>query len=182
MTPQRRPPAVEKLLGETSDVLVVPAELVASLRGGLQDELGTAAKVVGALMHEFEGDVPVEELQRCLSKFDAARALLTRVGFADLVDEQRIALTIGADAPLLLRALDGRRILDLNRLHEMGLYGLDADAAEARVEGIEELMRRLRRHLPPRRGDPDDAMTADEPGAGTGHRDPGDLRSGPRRR
>ncbi len=167
-----RPPAVQQLLGETTDVLVVASELVPSLREGLRDELGSAAKALGAFMHEFEGEVPIEDVNECLSNFDTARSLLTIAGFEKPAREHTVELPIGADAALLLRALDGQRVTAATRVQEMGLYGLDRDAAAAHVRALEELMRELRRQIPPRPAGPDRTLIIPPDGGAAGHQKP----------
>jgi hypothetical protein len=131
---------------ESPEVAVISTGLVPYLRKGARRQLNCTAQDI-AIMTEGRGDINVAELLRSLQSFDAARALIVRVGFNPRGRRPAPMVVTDADHPdLVLGILEREYREHLAHTREAGSPGFTPRTTRQLTE-LGELVAALRERL-----------------------------------
>ncbi|HEV3071789.1 MAG TPA: hypothetical protein VGY76_10250 [Solirubrobacteraceae bacterium] len=136
-----------------TDKVLVAAGLIRPLRLGLRREIGYAALLIARLMLEIEDEPSSDEYEQALEVFNAAQSMWSDLRPRSDQPPADIELDLGANAPLVLKALEGQHRDEIERLQEAGLYGPNRDAAREEVKALGDLVKAVKLRVPKTRRD-----------------------------
>lgn len=112
----------------STNTLVVPAELVRSLRGGLHSAFGVAAEEIATLSMEARRERDPDLYRESLAQFDRVRALLDVIGWVEVDPPVEVRFDLREHWQAALEALDNEIGAVKDRVKEAA--AVDAERAE----------------------------------------------------